>query len=109
MKLRKVRIGNIDGFYTWLFYIDLDVDQCVRKALDELIDQYGFFEDNRIETNIPENLIPDGYFLTSSKGGAYGILLMPDEEEDLEYILNNENTYWIFVTEYEPGTILAVP
>lgn len=102
MILLKVTIANIDGPFVWLFDSD-DKRVCVRRALDDLIANHGFFKDNLILDrdkfpSIPEWVEPENVF---------GILLMPGEEEDLDYLLDNENTYWIYVEEYEPGTCIT--
>ena len=113
MELHKVKIGNIDGNYIWLFTVDTPVEECVRRALNDLVNNHGFFDNNQIETNIPKDKIPDGI------EDVYGILLMPDEEEESfpslssyisdRYQFDDENTYWISVTKYETGTIVVVP
>lgn len=96
MKLLKVTIVNIDLSFVWLFD-SIDKRKCARKALDDLIANDGFFNDNLIFTQFPDGFSPP-------VDNAFGILLLPGDEEYLDHKLNSEDTYWITIEEYEVGT-----
>ena len=94
-----VTILNIDTTYHGVFDTD-DKKTAAEAALADLVANNGFFPENRIVTDLPsshQSPIPE-----------YGVLLMPDEaKEDLEWHLSSENTYWIRISEYKLGTMIA--
>jgi hypothetical protein len=62
---------------------------------------HGFFKDNTLVTQLPpayEPLAP----------GLVGILMLEADAQDkwnVAHALDDENTYFVYVTDYEPGTM----
>jgi hypothetical protein len=95
MKLLQVTIGNCDGQFMWLFNSEFKMGS-VLDALADLRNNRGIAHGCSIVTSIPdEKLLPD----------AIGLLLAPGC--DLDEAINDKSTYWIFVDEYETGTIFT--
>ena len=95
-----VKIENIDNTYLGVFDTD-DKQAAAEAALVDLVKCNGFFAENRVHTEFPAAFTPDA--------GVHGLLLMPDEgkdEEDLEYRVDHENTYFVWVVSYEPGVMI---
>jgi hypothetical protein len=116
-RLLLVAIRNIDGGYQCIF--DLEelrhemgggsvlhaiYRYAAELTLKRLIAERGFFDDNRI---VQDTAFPPEY---KPMDNVLGVLVMPeqwdgDDEEKMCH-LNDENTHWVTVQEYTPGTLL---
>lgn len=94
MKLLQVTIGNCYNKFVWLFNCDFKMGS-VLDALADMRNSLGLAHNYQIVTSVPdEKLLPN----------AIGLLLPPGR--DLDKVIDDKSTYWIFVDEYETGTIL---
>ena len=93
----QVTFASGDGSFSAIFDHE-DKQKAVEAVLAELVKSQGFFATNKIHTEFPSYFTP--------RYGAYGILLMPSE--DLEYKLDSDSTWWVYVNEYVVGTLLNV-
>lgn len=98
MYLLKLTIENEDRSFTWLFDAFDDKTECICKALDELIANHGFFQENEVCTRFPAHFEPDDE--------TYGFLVLAGERLDLEDAIDDPNTYWILCEDYKIGTLL---
>ena len=98
MNLLKVTIENIDRSFMWLFDAAEGKNKCIRRALDELIAEHGFFPENEVCTRFPAHFTPSYE--------TYGILTMPGEQLDLEDKVDDVGTYWVLCEDYKVGTLL---
>ncbi len=69
-------------------------------ALRQLKLHHGFFKDNTLVTQLPPAFTPCP--------GVVGILMRGLDAEDewnVAHYIDDENTYWVIVEDYEPGSM----
>jgi hypothetical protein len=97
-----VQIQNIDNTFFCVFDGD-DPDAAAKVALAQLIEHHNFFDDNVliVIADFPPSFTPDD--------DVVGILVLSNEtsEEDLEYAIDSESTYWITTKPYELNTVFT--
>ena len=92
-----VTVENIDSCWQGVFEED-DRRKAALFALEDLVVNCGFFKDNVIVTDFPS------YYRPSKN--VVGMLMLSDvadDEDEVAYAIDDENTYWVTVREFVPN------
>lgn len=99
----KVTVANIDQSFHGVFATS-DWSEAANAALADLKVNHGFFEDNVIvdRMGMPGSFTPNE--------DVHGFLMLKEsvrDEGERCYAIDDENTYWITIEDYEPGRMFA--